>query len=460
MEDEQKIKNMPDPVKITGTETILNQMKNCICKIRINRTNGTGFFCTINCKNKKINVLMTNYHIINEKSYIENNELNLFINDDKDVKILNLGIMRKTYFNEKYDLAMIELKEEDNINHFLELDDNLFKNEIKAFYKDISIYVIQYPLGNNAAVSYGLSNGINNFEINHTCSTEYGSSGSPILNLANNKVIGIHKKSAKNFNYNIGTCLQFPLNDFFGKDEIIINIIKKENEKNNETYNNLLNKYEKIKKEFKEIIRIIDNNIPTFYNQIGKKLKHILFSNVKGYKNVLKLNYGTTIDQMLRIYLKIIKREFLYNNNQKVCFIYNANMIKFGNKTRIECFFRYIDFPKIIVNLIDDYFYPDKEEEQYNIRNFYYSLISEIKGSILDDYKYNSDVIIKFNKGGKIVEIKMSNASMDTELINEYFVRTKTKKGTFAFNDIILSPTNYKFLYDVGLDDNSEIIVK
>ena len=451
---------MPDPVKITGTETILNQMKNCICKIRINRTNGTGFFCTINCKNKKINVLMTNYHIINEISYIENNVLNLFINDDKDVKILNLGIIRKTYFNEKYDLAMIELKEEDNINHFLELDDNLFKNEIKAFYKDISIYVIQYPLGNNAAVSYGLSNGINNFEINHTCSTEYGSSGSPILNLANNKVIGIHKKSAKNFNYNIGTCLQFPLNDFFGKDEIIINIIKKENEKNNETYNNLLNKYEKIKKEFKEIIRIIDNNIPTFYNQIGERLMYILFSNVKGYKNVLKLNYGTTIDQMLRIYLKIIKREFLYNNNQKVCFIYNANKIKFGNKTRIECFFRYIDFPKIIVNLIDDYFYPDKEEEQYNIRNFYYSLISEIKGSILDDYYFNRDVTIKFNKGGKIVEIKMSDESMVAELINEYFERTKTKEGTFTFDGIILSPTDASSLYYVGLYDNSEIIVK
>ena len=176
---------------------------------------------------------------------------------------------------------------------------------------------------------------------------------------------------------------------------------------------------------------------------------YILFSNVKGYKNVLKLNYGTTIDQMFRIYLKIIKREFLYNNNnnnQRVCFFYNARVIKFGNKTRIECFFRYHKFPRIIVNLIGDYFYPYKEEEQYNIRNFYYSLISEIKGSILDDYKYNSDVTIKFNKGGKIVEIKMSNASMDTELINEYFVRTKTKEGTFAFNDIILSPTNYKFL--------------
>ena len=216
MEKEKIIRNMPEPVSISGTETILNQMKNCICKIRINRTNETGFFCTINCENiKTMNVLMTNYHVLDENYYALNNELNLFINDDKDVKILNLGIMRKTYFNEKYDLAMIELKEEDNINHFLELDDNLFKNEIKAFYKDISIYVIQYPLGNNATVSYGLSNGINNFEINHTCSTEHGSSGSPVLNIANNKVIGIHKKSAKNFNYNIGTCLQFPLNDFF-----------------------------------------------------------------------------------------------------------------------------------------------------------------------------------------------------------------------------------------------------
>ena len=102
-----------------------------------------------------MNVLMTNYHVLDENFYGEKKTLNLFINDDKDVKILDLNIKRKTYFNKKYDLAMIELKESDNINYSLELDDNLFKNEVKAFYEDISIYVIQYPLGNNAAVSYG-----------------------------------------------------------------------------------------------------------------------------------------------------------------------------------------------------------------------------------------------------------------------------------------------------------------
>ena len=46
---------------------------------------------------------------------------------------------------------------------------------------------------------------INKYNIIHTCSTDDGSSGSPILNLKNNKVVGIHKGTpdeTKNFNYN------------------------------------------------------------------------------------------------------------------------------------------------------------------------------------------------------------------------------------------------------------------
>ena len=276
-------------VSMSGTETILNQMKNCICNIKINDTSGTGFFCEIYYKG--IKVLMTNYHMLNEKYYNENDELNLFINNNRDEITLNLKIKRKTYFNKKYDLTMIELKNEDdiNINNYLQLDDNLFKNEINEFYKDISIYTIQYPLGNNATVSYGLSNGINNFEINHTCSTEHGSSGSPILNLSNNKVIGIHKQSVKNFNYNIGTCLQFPLNDFFEKNEMDNNIIKDDNEKNNKIDNDILNKYEKIRNGFNEIIKIINNMTPELKNQIGPGPKmNVIFYTTTGFKNKKK----------------------------------------------------------------------------------------------------------------------------------------------------------------------------
>ena len=464
MEEEKKIKNMPDPVTISGTETILNQMKNCICKIKINKTNGTGFFCTINCENKKtMNVLMTNYHVLDENYYALNNELNLFINDDKDVKILNLKIKRKTYFNKKYDLAMIELKESDNIKHFLELDDNLFKNEIKAFYKDISIYTLQYPLGNNATVSYGLSNGINNFEINHTCSTEHGSSGSPILNLS-------HKQSAKRFNYNIGTCLQFPLNDFFGKDEININIIKKENEENNKIDNDILNKYEKIRNEFNRIINIMSDIIPDLKYQIGPGPKmNVIFRTHEGCTNNLLLNYGTTLDQMLKIYLKIRGLEDYYiNKSNQICFLWNANKIKFGDKTPIEIYFKNAICPKIVFNDIGISFSSYEDEK---IRLFCLSLIQEIM-DFLDpkpknnDYNKNcsnkdiKDITIKFNNGGNIIKIKMSNDSMVAELINEYYEKTKTEKGTFYFNDTILIQMDTSCLYEVGLCDNSEIIVK
>ena len=76
MEKEKKIRNMPEPVSISGTETILNQMKNCICKIKINQTYGTGFFCKIPYENETMNVLMTNYHVLDENYYNENNIFN------------------------------------------------------------------------------------------------------------------------------------------------------------------------------------------------------------------------------------------------------------------------------------------------------------------------------------------------------------------------------------------------
>ena len=210
MENEKMIKNSPAPVDIAGTKTILNQMMNCICKIKINATNGTGFFCKIPYKNSSMKVLMTNYHILNDIYYKENKEITLFLNDNKEVKIINLEIERKTYFNKGYDIAIIELKENDGIKNYLELDDNLFKEETKAYYKDISIYTLHYPYGNKASVSYGLSTGIDNHEIKHICSTEHGSSGSPILNLSNNKVIGIHKQGSKKFNFNVGTWFEIP----------------------------------------------------------------------------------------------------------------------------------------------------------------------------------------------------------------------------------------------------------
>ena len=153
MENEKMIKNSPEPVTVQGTRIILNQAINCICKIKIDSTNGTGFFCKIPFKKGLMKVLMTNYHIIDETIYDKNDEINLFLDDEKELKVLKLDKNRITYFNKEYDLALIELKGSDNINNFLELDDNLFKNETKAYFKDISVYALQYPLGKMASIS-------------------------------------------------------------------------------------------------------------------------------------------------------------------------------------------------------------------------------------------------------------------------------------------------------------------
>ena len=216
MSEEKKIIDSVDPVGIEGTKKIINQLINCICKIKIKDGSGTGFFLKFNFGKKEIKVLMTNYHILNETDLEANKEINLLLNDEKEVIILKIGIKRKIYFNKDYDITLIETKDDDNIKNYLELDEKLFKDNSEIIYLNKSIYILQYPNGKNACVSYGILSNLDKYNINHRCSTDKGSSGSPILNLESNKVIGIHLKDS-NFNYNIGKLLKFPLKDFINK---------------------------------------------------------------------------------------------------------------------------------------------------------------------------------------------------------------------------------------------------
>ena len=192
MKEESMIKGSVEPINLEKTEKIVNQMKNCVCKINIGDKNGTGFFCEI--PDLKKNFLFTNYHVINENYIKENKTINILLKDNKEGVIINLGIKRKTYFNKEYDISLIELTKKDKIKEYLKLDDDVFKDNQNLYYEEKkSIYVLHYPYGKNVCVSYGLLNIIKNYDIIHSCSTDSGSSGSPIMNLDNNKVIGIHK---------------------------------------------------------------------------------------------------------------------------------------------------------------------------------------------------------------------------------------------------------------------------
>ena len=88
MEDSKKEKYIdetsPKPVSFKGTENILNQINDCVCRIY---NNGTGFFTKIPFKSKFISVLITNNHIINEDDIKNNKMETLYLNNDKIVII-------------------------------------------------------------------------------------------------------------------------------------------------------------------------------------------------------------------------------------------------------------------------------------------------------------------------------------------------------------------------------------
>lgn len=231
---EQKIANYPECANIEKTETILKQMKNCVCQINKGEgKSGSGFFCYIPYENKELKVLITNYHVIDEKYIKEKKDINLRINNS----IVTINILiendRKIYLSpeNENDLAIIEIINKDNLseNNFLRLDGKLLEENSKSYYESQnSIYTLQYP--KEVCVSHGILKNINNNEIQHLCWTNEGSSGSPILSLETMKVIGVHRASKINFNFNLGIFLSNPINQIKnGKMKIIGEIKNNEN---------------------------------------------------------------------------------------------------------------------------------------------------------------------------------------------------------------------------------------
>ena len=257
------ITKYPKPISIEGTKTILRQMQNNVCKIyNPEGRKGTGFFCNISHNNISIPVMITNNHVINEKYLKSNNIIKVTLNDDKEEKIIILNDNRRIYTNEKYGTTIIEIKPEiDKINNFMEIDEENYEKS-NLTYNNESIYIMQYLNGEKAVVSYGIINKINEYDIIHYCYTESGSSGSPIINLLNNKIIGIHKAGAINCKYNKGTYLKYPINDF----------INKINNENKIDVNNEIEIEIKIdKSDINKKIYFIDN---TDYIEYKSNIKH------------------------------------------------------------------------------------------------------------------------------------------------------------------------------------------
>ena len=290
--NEKNLENYSNPIFIEGVENILEQMKKKICKVILKDGNkGTGFFCNMPFPDKDhlLPSFITNNHLINEKYLKEEKEIMVKLNNDKVIKIIKLEDKIK-YTNKDYDITLIEIKKEDEIDDFLEIDDNIL-NDPGLGYIGNSIYLIHYPSypnGENVAVSFGVLKSIyenKKYNFIHYCCTENGSTGSPILNSSKNKVIGIHIQNGKdNQNYNIGTFLYNFIKEF------------------NNNYNNKNERLDEIKNE--SDIKKYENEITLKYRNVYSQIKIFGCRFVEKNKDKCKIIYMGK-EQELSPYLEI-----------------------------------------------------------------------------------------------------------------------------------------------------------
>ena len=348
---EKGLNNAMEPIPTDILEIILRQTKESICKIICNdRENGTGFFCLIPFPDKfnLLPVLITNNHVLDKNKILKNKTIKFSLDNDKIKKEIIIDEKRKTYTNEEYDITIIEIEKEDNLdfNKFLELDINIFEIQQYNNYRQKSIYLLYYSNGNKSTYAMGKIINIDekdNYNIYHKCSTSHGASGCPIINLNNNRVIGLHKGGDKDNDYNLGTIISQPLNQFMREISII-------NDKNK----NYIKKEKKEKKQIDDI-QPKGPNIFEIKDFIEKYEENFLRDFKKHFFKKFSKNNRNEIDKIWEIK---IDEDRLNKIKAKI----NQKIVEINNKV-------YNEYKNILKK--NNYYTEKKEEFKESIENIF-----------------------------------------------------------------------------------------
>ena len=319
--NERSFEDYPKPIFLEQTSIILKQMKTTVFYINCDEGKGTGFFFKIPVIGKLIPVFVTANHVIDENYLAKNTEIKINTNKDKAPKTIQLK--NKFFFTDKdYDVTMIEIDEnKDGEYEYLEPDDRILKEELIDNLKGTSIYTLQYPVNQSPtlAVSYGIlkrGNEKEKYNFIHYCCTQYGSSGSPILNIENNKVIGIHKQTHEKRNYNIGSFLFYSMKGFIDKyyDECLKKYqnqlnSKKKNINNKESSNNIKNNMSQENKRYgrNNESKISNNSLNKINTSIAKSKE----------SNKKDKNIGSNNQEKIEMF-RSIPKELFGNGNQTI----------------------------------------------------------------------------------------------------------------------------------------------
>ena len=373
MEKKEKIIiKYPEPISIEGLEIILQQMKNCICKIHRNDgIEGIGFFTKIPFENELLPVLITNNHILSKNDINYNNIIRITFYNDKECRNIKIGNSRKIYHNEFYDITIVEIKPDiDQISKYIELDEGIYIDNI---YNNKSIYILNYNKGKNIEISYGLLINIeSNDDIYYFSNIENHSLIKPIISFDNSKIMGIQCNSL-NKQFNKGKSIKYFITEFnkvnTEKNKYLNEITIKYDLKNvNESIKLFGSNFvENNKNNFKMIIEQEEKDICEYY-KINKKLKKKGILEIKLVIRIININN---------------KNFFFYKNKHKnISKLYNN---KLGNNYYLDLSYMFYGC-EYLSSLPDIY----KIDTEYinNMSNMFYGCKSLL--SLPDLSKWNT----------------------------------------------------------------------
>ena len=350
---EMKIQNKGEPFGVPDIKIVEDQMQKTICKIYCKNNNklGTGFLCELKMQdsNSIVNVLITCNHILSKDEIKIGQVIIISFNNENEYFKITIDESTRKYTNIDYDITIIEIRHNKYREiSFLEIDDDISKENQTEEYKNNDIYLLHYQQGQQVVLSSGkiINLDIKQIKIKHNGTTQEGSSGSPIINKNSYKVIGIHTGNNQKEKLNDGTFIKKPIDAFFEK------------------YKNALINHKK------------ESNIVKINTKPPNKLKKIIIL----MSIILFLIILTSI--FLMIYFLIIKPK---NSDDKkplvldnyITIIYKKQIDKLGS---IRIFSD--DFVESNLNLCDIYY----DGKKYNLKNYFEISDMNKKDEILKIY--------------------------------------------------------------------------
>ena len=231
---------------------IVSQLK-CACKIIDGNNVGTGFFCNIPFPddNNYLPVLITCNHVLNPYTKSQTFTKTIVFTIDNEKYQLTLDNSRILYTSQHYDTTIIGIKSNDGLNkdNFLNIDNNIFDKKIENYCKKMSVYILHHEDAKELKYSPGVISSTKDIKLYYTCQTKPGSSGGPIINSDNLKVIGIHKGYHKLKHLNRGRLINKAIEEFYSlnknkrnyiniQSQNIFNIFNKTQIQNNSNISN------------------------------------------------------------------------------------------------------------------------------------------------------------------------------------------------------------------------------